>query len=103
MCCTLQVRPHTFPAVHEQLLRRYRNAMLQPGKAAAALRLQCLAGGPHWSADELAAALEQVKDVAEVQVRRKCMAVKAATSWQPADGRSALLGWRDLQQCCATQ
>ncbi|WIA17248.1 hypothetical protein OEZ85_014121 [Tetradesmus obliquus] len=62
-----KVRPHTFPAVHEQLLRRYRNAMLQPGKAAAALRLQCLAGGPHWSADELAAALEQVKDVAEVQ------------------------------------
>ncbi|WIA37472.1 hypothetical protein OEZ86_014388 [Tetradesmus obliquus] len=62
-----KVRPHTFPAVHEQLLRRYRNAMLQPGKAAAALRLQCLAGGPHWSADELAAAVEQVKDVAEVQ------------------------------------
>jgi hypothetical protein len=63
------VLPHTFPAVHEQLLRRYRNAMLQPGKAAAALRLQCLAGGPHWSSDELAAALEQVKGVAEVQVR----------------------------------
>jgi hypothetical protein len=65
----LQVRPHTFPAVREQLLRRYRNAMLQPGKAAAALRLQCLAGGPHWSSDQLAAALEAVKGMADVQVR----------------------------------
>lgn len=62
-----EVLPHTFPAVHEQLLRRYRDAMLQPGKAAAALRLQCLAGGPHWSSDDLAAALEQVKGVEEVQ------------------------------------
>jgi hypothetical protein len=64
----LQVRAHTFPAVREQLLRRYRNAMLQPGKAAAALRLQCLAGGPHWSSDQLVAALELVRDVQQVQV-----------------------------------
>jgi hypothetical protein len=66
--------------VQEQLLRRYRNAMLQPGKAAAALRLQCLAGGPHWSSDELAAALEAVKDVQEVQVGGNVLVLVVSSS-----------------------
>lgn len=57
-----------FPAVHEQLLRRYKNALLQPSKAASAARLRCLSGGPHWSHDQLVEALDRVKGVDEVKV-----------------------------------
>jgi hypothetical protein len=54
--------------VHEELMRRYRNALLKPYHAANALRLQLLSGGPAWSHDELAEALEAVTGIEEVQV-----------------------------------
>lgn len=87
----LQLPPHTqvkassFPSVVEELARRYRNALLKPSQAATALRLQLLSGGPAWSHDELAAALEGVKGVEEVQVGRVVVVVVVAHSiaWHP--------------------
>lgn len=58
----------SFPAVHEELMRGYRNALLKPAHAANSLRLQLLSGGPSWSHDELAEALGGVTGVEEVQV-----------------------------------
>lgn len=65
----------SYPSVVEELARRYRNALLKPSQAATALRLQLLSGGPAWSHDELAAALEGVKGVEEVQVSRVVLVV----------------------------
>jgi len=58
----------SFPAVHEELMRGYRNALLKPAHAANSLRLQLLSGGPSWSHDELAEALAGVTGVQEAQV-----------------------------------
>lgn len=60
-------------------MRRYKNALLKPYHAANALRLQLLSGGPAWSHDELAEALEAVTGLEEVQV---CV-----------DTRCAMCGW----------
>lgn len=64
----IQIKPESFAAVREQLLRRYQNALLSPSKAAGALRLQFLSGGPHWTHDQLAAALQDIQQVEAVQV-----------------------------------
>ena len=64
----VQIKPKSFAAVREQLLRRYQNALLSPSKAAGAFRLQFLSGGPHWTHDQLAAALQDIQEAEPVQV-----------------------------------
>jgi secreted Zn-dependent insulinase-like peptidase len=63
-----QLKATSFTAVREELMRRYKNALLKPYHAANALRLQLLSGGPAWSHDDLAEALEAVTGLEEVQV-----------------------------------
>jgi hypothetical protein len=68
MAGAVQVKPEAFAAVHEALLRRYRNLQMHVAKAAAYARVYALSAHM-WHSHEVERELEAVAGVGDVQVR----------------------------------